>query len=163
MKHIALLTIIPALLIGCGAANDPTDLELSPSELSFELINCPAVSGNSSVEEEQIAVINDPHEFRELYLASNPHSQEEAPEVNFDDKTVIAIHLGAMSSSGYSVDVMEVRERDDIVNVQYRVNTPSSECEEDAAVTYPYCFVSIDKTDKEFEFFPNTSFECTGD
>ena len=149
-----------ALLTGCGADSDPSSVESPSDPLSFQRISCPNVSSNTSLEKEKLSVIKNAQEFREIYLVSDLDSQAEAPEVNFEEQTVIAIHLGAKPSSGYSVNVMEVLERDGVVDVNYEVSSPSNGCEVDTAITYPYCFFAIEKTDKEFVFSATNTTKC---
>lgn len=146
----------------CATSNSSLYLGENPSGENFQAIACPAISSHMAFDyhELNIEVIDDSHRFIEVYMATDLNSQEEAPELNFDDIQVLAIHLGERPSSNYLVRVTEVVETDDLVSVNYINVSPCESCGADDVMTYPYCFVAIDNTDKEIEFNETEISEC---
>lgn len=128
--------------------------------INHDNILCPAVGYQSSLDEESLEVINDTERFTELYFASDTNLSNEIPTVDFDESTIIAIHLGFKPSLGYQVQVRDVTESASHINVNYVVESPSEGCEVDLAISYPYCFMAIDKTDKEVLFNATQETRC---
>src|SRR5690606_26194995 len=94
-----------AFLTGCGSSSseDPT---IKP----FEAVACPAISTHTAVQGSSSKLINESHEFIELYLATDLNSQDDAPVIDFETKSIIAIHLGEKTSSGHQVQVTSVED-----------------------------------------------------
>lgn len=163
-KPLVVCALITGLgTVGCGSDGDIkvlTDnepgLSGEPSEIppvadNVEIVACPETgSGATDYKDGFTMLINDPHEFRERYLSSLPYKQSEPPEVDFDSKSVIAVHAGQRSSASQRVRIIEVNEGDDAIDVTYQVVVPCGG--DDTALTYPFCFVAIDKTDKAVNF-----------
>ncbi|WP_439510871.1 protease complex subunit PrcB family protein [Marinimicrobium koreense] len=84
-------------------------------------------------------LVTNAHRFRELYLAANPDSQDDVPEIDFHERDVIAVLAGRKSSGGHAVYVSEVNERDGDLDVVYTLVSPSSDC----AVTPPPNHLSL--------------------
>lgn len=158
MLKINLMAALTLALIGCGAANNQT--ASGNKEINFRKIECPAFSTHSTVEQRQ-SVIKNAQEFVELFLTSDLDNQDEMPEINFNENVVLAIHLGPMPSSGYIVDAKEVIETDGVLNVKYEVVSPNQGCNVDTAITYPYCFIEIKKSNKEIVFSAINSSNCS--
>lgn len=153
LKHLFSLSVF--FLAACGAQTDPP---ITDPLANFEVIDCD-VAFATSIEEPVFEAIDSPQRFRELYLATDLNNQDEVPEVNFEDSTVVAIHLGMRPSTGYSAAVTSVQESGTAVMVHYEESTPGN-CGAGAAVTYPYCFVAIEKTDKPVEFEGSETTDC---
>lgn len=150
MKSFLILVAISLGLTGCGSDHiDPSVIESSqlvdrlPAEV--EVIACPEYSGHSDLDENSAENVTNAHRFRELYLAANPNSQDDVPEIDFDERDVIAVIAGRKSSGGHAVYVSEVNERDGDLDVVYTLVSPSSDCAVTTQITYPYCFVSLAK------------------
>lgn len=166
---IGLLIILCSALAACGSGSSrssglelkaPNDFQTEP--MQFEPIACPAISTHTAVQGSSFKLINEPHEFVELYLATNLNSQDEVPLINFETKSVIAIHLGEKTSSGYQVQVTSVEDFGSKIVVHYEVVSPSEGCGVDTGLTNPYCFVSIGKTTKPVEFIATNVRKCDG-
>lgn len=137
-------------LIGCGSDQterdimEPTPLVDSlPSEV--EVIDCPAYAGYSDIDDSLAEHVTDAHRFRELYLSANPQSQDDVPDIDFNERDVIAVLAGRQPSGGYAVYVSDVNERDGDLDVVYTLVSPSSDCAVTTQIIYPYCFVSLAK------------------
>lgn len=137
------------LMAGCGSDSSSSD---DPTINTFEVIACPEVANNSTIKESQIELISSSHRFVELYLTSDLDSQQAEPIIDFEKKSVIAIHLGEKASSGHQVRVTGVEDQGARVMVNYEVIAPSEECAVDTGLTYPYCFISIEKSTKTVDF-----------
>ncbi|MCP8899301.1 protease complex subunit PrcB family protein [Gilvimarinus xylanilyticus] len=137
--------LLLALLVGCGSGSDE-----SP-EVNFTRLDCPAVASHTSYTEPYFDVLTDPHAYRERYLATDLNAQDEAPEVNFETHRVVVLHAGVKSSSGHSIDVINIEDRGEKLQVNYREGEPQT-CGADGALTYPYCFIAIEASDTPVEF-----------
>ncbi len=142
----ALLPVPLALLVGCGAEKE---LTIPDPLLEFEVVDC-GVAYATSITEFSVEAVDSSQRFQELYLATDLNNQGEIPAVDFDTKTVIAIHLDPRPSTAYSIEVTSITESADAVVVHYDESTPGM-CAAGTAITHPYCFVAIDKTAKPVE------------
>src|SRR5690606_5416645 len=107
------------LLSGCGSSSSDT-----PLTMPFESVACPAISTHTTIQGSSFKLINEPHEFFELYLATNLDSQDEAPLIDFEKKSIIAVHLGEKTSSGYQVQVTSVADHGSKIVVRYEAVSP---------------------------------------
>lgn len=144
-----------AFSIGCGSSSPD-----EPVTMPFETVACPAISTHTAIQGSSFKLINEPHEFVELYHATNLDSQDEARLIDFETKSVIAIHLGEKMSSGYQVQVTSVENHGSKITVRYEAASPSVGCSVDTGITYPYCFVSISRTTKPVEFVATNVRKC---
>ncbi|MDO3383649.1 protease complex subunit PrcB family protein [Gilvimarinus algae] len=142
-RPIGVLSVI-SLLAACGGSD-------SHQSVDFEPIDCPGVSSHSAYEDEVTEVFDTSHAFREWYLATNLNEQVTTPEVDFDQRQVIAINTGFKPSLSYSVQISRIEDEGDHLMVHY-VDTGPLSCAADAAISYPYCVVVIDKTAKAVRF-----------
>ena len=76
-------------------------------------------------------------QFREFF-----GSQAQAP-VDFSTRQLLLVSPGPRSSTGYSVQVLSVTERDDAITVKVRERTPTLADHVEARVTYPYRLLSL--------------------
>lgn len=170
-RNIPLWMVLTAI-VGCGSDRDgvqepetPPNLvnreepvEPPPVAANVEVINCPETSGHSDYEDGFNLLINDSHEFRERYLSSRPDEQEEPPEIDFDSKSVIAVHAGFRSTGSQRVVINKVDLSQEEILVEYLI---VRRCDSDTEnVTYPFCFVAIDKHDGPISFTEADEF-CT--
>jgi hypothetical protein len=65
------------------------------------------------------------------------------PRVDFSTRQLLLVAPGPRSSTGYSVDVLSVTERDGKVTVRVRERTPTLADRVEARVTYPYRLLSL--------------------
>ncbi len=157
------LKLVPAIsltlvMAGCGGDGSSSD---EPIINTFDVITCPAVASYSSITKSNLELITNSPRFVELYRGSDLYSQQAQPIIDFDKKSVIGIHLGEKSSSGHQVKVTSLEDKGSKVVVNYEVISPSEGCAVDASLTYPYCFVSIQKSTKPVEFNATKVAKCT--
>ena len=159
VKYVAKSTLVVTALFccikmtGCGSGTN------DGKQVDFVKIDCPGLASNSSYEENMYRIINNQHEYREFYLATNIDSQNEPPNVNFENHTVIFLNGGFKPSTGHSLEVTSIQEESGKLRVYLQESEPQS-CPADTAITYPYCYVSIGKTNKKIEFSSETVDSC---
>ena len=69
-------------------------------------------------------------------------SGAQAP-VDFSTHQLLFVSPGPRSSTGYSVRILSVTERDDAITVKVRERTPTLADHVEARVTYPYRLLSL--------------------
>lgn len=160
MLKLKLVSAISLILImaGCGGDGSSSD---EPIINTFDIITCPAVASYSSITKSNLELITNSPRFVELYSGSDLYSQQAQPIIDFDKKSVLGIHLGEKPSAGHQVKVTSLEDKGSKVVVNYEVISPSEGCAVDASLTYPYCFVSIQKTTKPVEFNATKVAKCT--
>ena len=78
-----------------------------------------------------------PAQFKEFF-----GSDAQAP-VDFSTRQLLLISPGPRSSTGYSVRILSVTERDDAITVKVRERTPGLGTRVDPHVTYPYQLITL--------------------
>ena len=63
--------------------------------------------------------------------------------VDFSSRQLLLVSPGPRSSTGYSVRILSVTERDDAITVKVRERTPTLADHVEARVTYPYRLLSL--------------------
>lgn len=76
----------------------------------------------------------------------------ELPEVNFSERTLILLMIEGKPTGGYTIDGPQIRLVDDQIVVKYAEVHPGNNCGTTQALTRPYKFISIPKSDKEVVF-----------
>lgn len=170
MKNPTLAAVALLTLAACGSdslapgpdpspdPDDPAGGSLAPE---VEGIACPEVAYQSDFEERLTEHVTDPHRFLDLYLGADTNSQEEPPEIDFDQVDVLAVLAGARPNGGYMVYISDIHQRGDDIEVVYQLVSPSlSECSVPDVMTYPYCFVSIPKVQGDVRFIEEKLSAC---
>ena len=78
-----------------------------------------------------------PAQFKEFF-----GSDAQTP-VDFSTRQLLLVSPGPRSSTGYSVRILSVTERDDAITVKVRERTPTLADHVEARVTYPYRLLSL--------------------
>jgi hypothetical protein len=78
-----------------------------------------------------------PAQFKEFF-----GSGAQVP-VDFSTRQLLLVSPGPRSSTGYSVRILSVTERDDAITVKVRERTPALADHVEAHVTYPYRLLSL--------------------
>jgi PrcB C-terminal len=68
---------------------------------------------------------------------------EHVPRADFSARQLLLVAPGPRSSTGYSVEVLSVTERDGKITVKVRERTPKLTDRVEARVTYPYRLLSL--------------------
>lgn len=165
------LMVLFAACAGCDdegsirVLNDGNSSEESQEQVPFEVVSCPATSAYTHLGEDEVhepfeVVIEDPHQFRELYLTIDPSNQEEIPAIDFDENRAVFIYLGQQTNTYPEVRLDEVTTSEDGITVKYKDVQPSSGCGTDTALTEPYCIISLAKSEEPIRFSVSTVEEC---
>ncbi|MFD2532398.1 protease complex subunit PrcB family protein [Gracilimonas halophila] len=87
----------------------------------------------------------------------------ELPEVNFNERMVILLMIEGKSTGGYTIDGPQIRLVDDQIVVKYAEVHPGNSCGTTQALTRPYKFISIPKSDKNIKFQKGKTifFDCS--
>ena len=67
----------------------------------------------------------------------------ERPTVDFSKRQLLLVSTGPRSSTGYSIEILGVEERDGEVTVRVREASPGLDDRVEARVTYPYRLLSL--------------------
>jgi PrcB C-terminal len=78
-----------------------------------------------------------PVQFKEFF-----GSEAQAP-VDFSTRQLLLVSPGPRSSTGYSVRLLSVTERNDAITVKVRERTPTPADHVEPRVTYPYRLISL--------------------
>ena len=70
-------------------------------------------------------------------------------EIDFDEKSVIVLSLGEKPTGGYSIEIEEITEKDDLIKISAIEKYPGEGCMVTQVISYPKKEVVIPKTDKE--------------
>lgn len=71
------------------------------------------------------------------------HPGRALPPVDFSARELLLVSPGPRSSTGYSVEVLSIRERSGKITVRLREKTPALGEDVRAGVTYPYLLISL--------------------
>ena len=74
------------------------------------------------------------------------------PNINFDEKKVIAVFMGERSTGGYSINITRIIEKEDYIEVFIRETSPPPEAFVIMVITHPYHIVKVGRIDKEIKF-----------
>lgn len=149
----------------CVAAGSPV-MESYPSQCS---INGKTFVQNLENENLQIMQLDKSENGRNLYFERgnyiiNSFAEWERifgnidvdPNVNFEEKTVIAVVMGQKPSGGYAVTLKQLEVRSDSIEFMVEETIPGNNCITTQALTNPYQIIAIGKTEKEIKFVGNT-------
>lgn len=166
-SHLVLVALF-AVCVGCdddGSIRVLDDDSVREEQVPIEVVSCPATSSYTLLGEDEVhepfeVVIDDPHEFRELYLIIDPHNQDEVPSIDFDENRAVFIYLGQQTNTYPEVRLDEVISNESGITVKYENVQPSSDCGTDQALTEPYCIISLPRSEEPIRFSVSTVEEC---
>lgn len=172
-----MLKSIPALLAalclaivvgGCdgilGATDGETDFSV---EVASETLDAGAV-GIEEIDQGQYGdivegtrdVLRDKEAYASFWerLHADRTPVPDRPEVNFENKIVVAVVLGQRPTGGYSAGIDEVlaTESGGQIQVRFTEVVPGEECGVTQALTSPYALVAVEAQDEEVEFSGST-------
>ena len=144
IKSITFGFLALVLLAGCN--NSDSDLNRS---VTFETIEKDLYSG---VDTPQNVVITNINDWKELWDETVTWTPDELPFVNFNESMVVAVFMGERISGGFNIEVLEIKEADNVIQVISRVTNPDSSRGVTLALTQPFHMIKINKTSKEIIF-----------
>lgn len=158
MKKINLLWFLPLFLLvflvsACTTQVDPIERMEEPPivEEEVKMLNFESLikSDQSSYQEEGLYVINNQEEWDNLGIVI---MEDYIIDIDFEEELVLAVFMGMKPSGGYSVEIIEVVEKENIIEVMYAETMPSEDDMVSMAITYPEHIIKIEKIDKPIEF-----------
>lgn len=147
-----LFAVLPVIclsvLAACGSdsSGEKKQADIQPEYYVTHEPNVLACNGLSaaSVHTNPATIIADnAHEFAELFVGADLNSQSPVPQVDFNKQRVAAIFAGQKPSAGYLLQVEGIRETADNIIITYTSYSPTNNCTNDAALTYPFCFIAL--------------------
>lgn len=127
------------------------DIQLPDRELTFKTLS---MGYSSGYWDRKDYVIKEISEWKNLWdithLKVSP--KPDIPNINFNDKMVIAVFKGLRSTGGYRIEITEIIERENSVEVFVKEISPLPEDIVTMALTQPYHIVKIERVDKKVIF-----------
>lgn len=130
------------------------------TRIEFQPISKGIWSGHTNAE---YYVIQDRDEWTQIWSQHTKvmHPQDPLPEMDFSEKTIIAVFMGTHLTTGYGIEVKEIIDTGLSIVVKVEKTYPGKRCVVGEAITHPYHIVKINKIDKYiiFDTFTRTR-EC---
>jgi hypothetical protein len=144
-----LLFMLIFLVSACTTQVEPEDdsnliIDEELSSVNFETL---IKSDQTAYEEEAFLTITSQEEWDNLNINFTDET-----EVNFENEMVLAVFMGMKNSGGYSINIVEIVEKDELIEVMVEENVPGEDDMVTMAITYPGHIVKIEKTDKPIVF-----------
>jgi len=138
-----LCLFLPACLAGIPGTERP------PERLAFTEIGSGDGAENLEGADKLLTVIREADVFNTAYqaLTASP-----PPAIDFRKHLVLLVRMGTCGSTGYSIEVADVRDHEKYVEVHVISRAPGRSCINALALTRPYQFVKIPRTEKEIIF-----------
>ncbi|MDO3387628.1 hypothetical protein QWI17_17425 [Gilvimarinus sp. SDUM040013] len=149
MRAVIFFTPLLLALSGCGGSGDNgMDHDTSGTAYAYQIVDC-GIASSTSISEPSREVISDVHRFREVYGVTDLNNQDAIPDVNFDNKQVVAIHSGTKGNPAHGLRIDGVVTSANKLVVQYTAILPdrSGDCSYPTVAVYPYCFISMEKSE----------------
>ena len=151
--QICFIFLSMAILSGCSSKSTTSPEKL----LSFDTILCPAVTYRTGNKDK---IENIAKTQSELFTLFSQSDKSQLSKIDFLRHWAIYISAGEKPSTGYTVRVTKIVEHEKTITIHYDVASPNSTCPTDGVLTYPFCLISIEKTDKNIVFALNPKTYC---
>ncbi len=141
------LIICAGFLTGCSSTK-----EILNTVIKFEEVGKGPASG---IDDSKQVVIRNESEFKAKFKEVNSifFPEPEAPEIDFNKYTVIAVFQGTKNNGGYTIKIEKIRyDEDGNVKVTVIETSPGRNCVTTDAITHPYYIAKIPKTDAKVVF-----------
>ncbi|NPA81026.1 MAG: protease complex subunit PrcB family protein [Epsilonproteobacteria bacterium] len=149
-KKLLSLSIISAILFaGCNAGGYVTVGDRYPVTLTYAEYNGINTYITEPKTQKEIIIIKDENQFEKIYSFYNP--SKTLPKIDFDEYEVIAVIDETRRSGGYFITVDEIQEYEDYISITITEKIPGSSCFVTLALTEPFVFIKIKKTDKSIK------------
>ena len=127
----------------------PNQIQKSPKPLGFEKIND---GFENAIYEQQTRIITSTDQWIDLWAEMFPDGIA-APEINLNEKKVIAVFQGQKPTGGYSVIIESITEYQDYIEIGIKDIYPGLNCIVKQEITSPYTTIAIKNSKKEIRFF----------
>ncbi|MFK7783958.1 MAG: protease complex subunit PrcB family protein [Crocinitomicaceae bacterium] len=128
-----------------------------PRHLEIEQINQAVLTGNGDepVGSEKGYVIQTQTEWEDLREKMNAVNDTQGQvSIDFEESTVLAYFDKIRPNGGYSIEIVQVIESDEMIKAVYRSTAPGGVAT--TIMTQPFHIVNIPKTEKAVKFLPIT-------
>ncbi len=101
-------------------------------------------------------VINNQLSLASVWNSTNACSSNQSPctppQLDMNQRTVIAVFFGLKGSSGYAINITQVTSNDSGVTVNVLMTVPGNKCSELAILTAPFHMIDIAKVNVSISF-----------
>ena len=112
--------------------------------------------GNYDFDEGDEFVFQNSEEFSAFWseIYENRTPTPDQPEINFNEKTVVAVVMGVQPTGGYSIEVQDVRVKEGLTGIRILEIEPGSGCGTTQALTMPFHIIKFSNDlPNEYRFF----------
>ncbi|HEY3251351.1 MAG TPA: protease complex subunit PrcB family protein [Ignavibacteria bacterium] len=132
--------------LSCNSSN-----KTGNENINFDSI---AHGSYSSIEDKRQVVLRTENEYQKIWdeFYKDLDQMPRIPDVDLKKNTVIAVFMGTKPTGGYDIEIDKVMSVGGKIQVDVIEISPGAKCVTTDAITRPYEFIKIPKTDKEVEF-----------
>jgi hypothetical protein len=143
---LAHLLVVAFALLWCGC--------VSPSAAAQLPIRTLAKGSFSAIQEPKTELIKDQASWEKVWQKHSASSKPapEVPKVDFSKEMVVLVTMGRKNSGGYSIEVAGAEKAADKLKVTLNKKTPERGSMTIQALTAPFHFVAVPKSDLKTEF-----------
>lgn len=144
---ILVFILIAVMLTACNGSKN----KLSGVEVPFDSL---AHNMYCSIDAKRQVVLQNKADYQKLWdeIYMNLDQMPRVPDVDFGKFTVVAVFMGIKNTGGFDIRIDRISTKEDKLLVDFTETSPGVNCMVTDAITKPYDFVKIKKTDKQFEF-----------
>jgi len=142
--HLLSGVLLVGTLLGCATANSAAPLSLRSL----------AKGGLSGIKEAKKEVIKDRAAWEKLWAehGKTTRNATPAPAVDFSKEMVIVATMGTKRTGGYTVEIVSAQAAGKKLRVFVKQTSPAPGAMTIQALTAPFHFVAVPKSDLEVEF-----------
>lgn len=142
MKKIVSVLMLLVIMVSCNSAKNRGSQE-------FSVLVSSTIGGSDKF---AYAILDNNTDFAEAIsnLPIEENDYESLLNINFKQHNVLILHLGQKNTGGYSIEIKNIKNVNDKVTVNYKVNKPKPGEMVTMALTNPFTVVLIPKA-KETE------------
>ena len=161
-SFVLLAVLLPMVVGGCNGIDTnggPSfTTEVATETLNAGIVNVDQIDRGQygDIVEGTQTVLRDEETYASFWerLHADRNSVPDRPEVDFEEKVVVAIVVGRRSTGGYGVEIDEVLASDGggRIQVQFAETVPGNNCVVTQALTSPYVLATVEAQDEDFTF-----------
>ena len=88
--------------------------------------------------------------WNKTYSIQSP--KPKLPEIDFNKEMIVGLFSGEHNSGGYDLEITEIKKNKGEINVSFFYVSPGPKCDVTSALTQPYCFIKLKKSNKKILF-----------
>ncbi|OIQ37626.1 MAG: hypothetical protein BM563_08115 [Bacteroidetes bacterium MedPE-SWsnd-G1] len=143
MKYV--LYIITFLIFGCASGKQQNYTQ----EIQFETL---VQGSNGGYLNNEFIIVKNQDELKTVYTQINKVRKPgfPIPKIDFEKELILALFLGEKTTGGHAISITKIIETIDEVQVFVQTNAPDGMAT--SAMTQPYYFCKIPRTEKSIVF-----------